>query len=120
MTEARLRSHVRYQPHRYARKCKKSGEIEYHTLMSERARMKVRRLPDGEFSDAFQVSAGGRFLEFESSGPLPPLGSLLEIEHGSMLYWGELQHIEGYTARVFVEHSLEGSHLQPIREIWGD
>ena len=82
--------------------------------------MKVRRLPNGEFSDAIQVSSGGHFLEFESSGQLPPLGSLLEIEHGSMLYWGELQQLEGSTARVFIEHSLDRARLQPIREIWGD
>jgi hypothetical protein len=88
--------------------------------MSERARIKVRRLPDGEFSDAVQVSSAGHFLEFETSGHPHPLGSLLEIEQGSMLYWGELQQVDGATARVCIEHSLDRSRLQPIREIWGD
>jgi hypothetical protein len=88
--------------------------------MSEQARLKVRRLPDGQFSDVLEVSSGGRFLEFESSGERLPLGSLLEIEQGSMLYWGELQQLVGSTARVAIEHSLDRSRLQPIREIWGD
>jgi hypothetical protein len=87
--------------------------------MSEQARLRVRRLPDGRFSDALQVSSGGRFLEFEASDNLP-LGCLLEIEQDSMLYWGELQQLEGSTARVAIEHSLDRSRLQPIREIWGD
>jgi hypothetical protein len=88
--------------------------------MSERVRLKVRRLPNGEFYDALQVSSGGHFLELDVTGGSLPLGSLLEIEQGSMLYWGELKHLEGSTVKVAIEHSLDRSGLQPIREIWGD
>jgi len=88
--------------------------------MSERVHMKVRRLPNGEFSDALQVSSVGRLWELDVTGESLPLGSLLEIEQGSMLYWAELQQIDGSIARVSVEHSLDRSRLQPIREIWGD
>jgi hypothetical protein len=106
--------------YRYPRKFKTTDKIEYDTYMPDRVGVKVRCLPDGDFHDALQVSSEGRFLELELTGESLPLGSLLEIEQGSMLYWGELQQVEGTTATVFVEHLLDSSGLQPIREIWGE
>jgi hypothetical protein len=82
--------------------------------------VRVRRLPDGEFRDALQTSSGGRFLELDVTGETMSLGSLLEIEHGSTLYWGELLQWVGPTAVVRIEHSLDRSKLKPIRETWGE
>ena len=102
------------------RKFKTTGTLEYDTYMPEGIRVRVRRLPGGDFRDALQISSNGRFLELSLSGEDLPLGSLLEIEQGSSLYWGELQQLGGSTALVCVEHSLDRSRLQPIGEIWGE
>jgi len=87
--------------------------------MSERLGIKLRSLPDGQFQDAFEVGFKGRYLELDLAGRDLPLGSLLEIERGSMLYLGELQRNTGKTAVVLVEHSLDRTKLKPIQEIWG-
>ena len=88
--------------------------------MPEKVGVKIRRLPDGESCDALQTSWEGRFLELELGGEILPLGSLLEIERGTTLLWGELQQLQGSTAVVAVEHCLDRSGLQSIREIWGE
>jgi hypothetical protein len=88
--------------------------------MPERLGVRVRRLPDGEFRNAFQTSSGGRFLELDVTGEELSLGSLLEIELGTTLFWGELLQLVGSTAVVRIEHSLDTSKLPPIREIWGE
>ena len=60
--------------------------------------------------DAFvSTSTGARF----------PLGTLLEIERGAMVYLGELQQQTGSTAVVAIEHSVDREALKPIRETWG-
>jgi len=102
------------------RKFKTTGQIEYDTYMPERVGVRVRRLPDGEFRDALQTSSDGRFLELDLRGEVLSLGALLEIERGSTLYWGELLELAGATALVWIEHSLDRSKLQPIRETWGE
>jgi hypothetical protein len=88
--------------------------------MSERVGVRVRRLPDGEFHDALQLSLEGRFLELETQEETLPLGSLVEVERGPTLFWGQLQQVEGTCVTVSVEHSLDTSRLQPIRDIWGE
>ena len=88
--------------------------------MPERVGIRVRRLPDGEFRDAIQTSSGGRLFELDVTGETLSVGSLLEIEDGSTLYWGELLQLLGSTAVVRIEHSLDRSKLQPIREAWGE
>jgi len=88
--------------------------------MPEGIRVRMRRLPAGDFRDALQISSNGRFLELNISGENLPLGSLLEIEQGSSLYWGELQQFVGSAALVYIEHSLDRSRLQPIGDIWGE
>ncbi len=88
--------------------------------MPEGIVVRVRPLPGGDFRDARQVSSNGRFLELNISGESLPLGSLLEIEQGSSLYWGELQQFVGSAALIYIEHSLDRSRLQPIGDIWGE
>lgn len=100
-------------------KYKTTGRFEYDTYMPEGMGIRVRRLPEGDFCDALQVSTNGRFLEVTLPGESLPLGCLLEVEHGSSLYWGELQQLVGSTAIVCIEHSLDRSKLQPIGQIWG-
>ena len=95
-------------------------ETEYDTYMPERVGIRVRRLPDGEFRDALQTSSEGRFLALDVPGEGLPLGSLLEIERGPMLYWGELLQLAGSAALVWIGHSLDRSKLHPIRETWGE
>jgi len=88
--------------------------------MPDRAGIRVRRLPDGEFHDAAQISLEGRFLELNVTAEELSVGALLEIESGPILFWGELQQKNGVTAIVSIEHSLDTSRLQPIREVWGE
>jgi hypothetical protein len=88
--------------------------------MSERVGVRVRCLPDGDFRDAIQTSLEGRFLELDIQDSSLSLGSLLEIEQGATRFWGQLQQVEGTTAVVSIEHSLDTSRLQPIRDIWGE
>ena len=88
--------------------------------MPEPVGVKVRCLPDGEFRDAIHTASEGRFFELDVTADTFSLGSLLEIEKGTMVYWGELKQFVGPAALVQIEHSLDRSKLQPIRDIWGD
>jgi len=93
--------------------------MEYDTCMSERRGVKLRRLPDGPVQDAFEIGLAGCFLELDLAGLEFPLGALLEVQQGSMLYLGELRERHGATALVHVEHMLDRSKLKPIQEVWG-
>jgi hypothetical protein len=88
--------------------------------MPDRVGVRVRCLPDGHFRDAAQISWHGACLELDVPGETLPAGSLLEIEQGPVFLWGELQQLNGTTAIVSVEHSLDTSRLQSVREIWGE
>lgn len=88
--------------------------------MPERVAMKLRHLPEGEFQEACRVSSQGRYWELDVPRETPQLGSLLEIEHGSTVYWGVVEELDGSKATVLIEHSLETSRLKPIREVWGE
>jgi hypothetical protein len=79
----------------------------------------VRTLPDGEFQHASEIGWNGRLLELELPGGNFPLGALLEIEQGAMVFFGELQRQTGSTAVVAIEHSVNRDLLKPIQEIWG-
>ena len=87
--------------------------------MPERAGVKVRTLPDGEAQDASEIVWKGRLLELDLPGASFPLGALLEIEDGAMVYLGELQQQTGSTVVVSIEHSVNRDLLKPIQEIWG-
>jgi hypothetical protein len=87
--------------------------------MSEDAGVRVRVLPDGEFQPASETGWKGRLLELDLAGGHFPLGALLEIERGAMVYLGELQRQTGSTVVVAIEHSLNRDALQPMRETWG-
>ncbi len=87
--------------------------------MSEVAGVRVRVLPDGEFQPASETAWKGRLLELDLAGAHFPLGALLEIESGAMVYLGELQQQTGAAAVVSIEHSVNREALKPIRETWG-
>jgi hypothetical protein len=87
--------------------------------MSERLGIKLRRLPDGPSLNVFEVCVNGHFLELDLAGADVPVGALVEIERGSLVYLGELQQRQGQTATVQVEHTLDITRLKPIREMWG-
>jgi hypothetical protein len=87
--------------------------------MSATVEMKLRRLPDGAFHQAVELGWKGRMLEVDLADLDLPLGTLLEIERGSMIYLGELHQKSGSTARVMIEHSLDRAKLGPIRQLWG-
>jgi fructose-1,6-bisphosphatase/sedoheptulose 1,7-bisphosphatase-like protein len=94
-------------------------QIEYDTCMSEDAGVRVRVLPDGEFQPAVETGWKGRLLEIDLASGSFPLGALLEIEHGAMIYLGELQQQTGRAAVVAIEHSVNREALKPIQETWG-
>jgi hypothetical protein len=87
--------------------------------MSERLGIKLRRLPDGPFQEAFEVGLTGRLLEVDLAGSDLPMGALLEIERGTMLCFGELRQKTSSTAVVLIEHALDRTRLKPIQEAWG-
>ena len=87
--------------------------------MAHDAGLRVRVLPDGEFQPASEVAWKGRLLELDLAGAHFPLGTLLEIESGAMIYLGELQQQTGPAAVVAIEHSVNRDALKPIRETWG-
>ena len=81
--------------------------------------VKVRSLPDGEFHHASEIGWKGRLLELDVRNGIFPLGTLLEIEHGAMVYLGELQQLNGSKLVVAIEHSVNRETLKPIQEVWG-
>jgi hypothetical protein len=97
----------------------KMKQVEYDTGMSEEIGLRVRALPDGEFQPASETGWKGRLLELDLAGGHFPLGALLEIEQGAMVYLGELQQRIGSTVVVAIEHSVNCDALKPIRETWG-
>jgi len=87
--------------------------------MPEQSAVRVRVLPDGEPEHASLVSRQGRLLELSLGERNFPLGTLFEIEHGVMLYLGELQEKKGPVLVIAIEHSVDRERLKPIRETWG-
>jgi hypothetical protein len=83
--------------------------------------VKIRRLPDGDRSDAQASGWEGQclFVDLPGSESAFPQGSLVEIENGAMVYLGELQQWSESTARILVEHSLDRDKLAAIQETWG-
>ena len=81
--------------------------------------IRLRCLPDGAFQQAAEIGWNHRILELDVTGCQLPQRALLEVESESMLYFGELVRNDGSTASVSVEHSLDRSRLEPIRETWG-
>ncbi len=110
---------MRQRTYRYWGKFKKVSEIEYDKSMLDQVGVRFRRLPEGEFHQACPISTHGHFWQLDVTGEALPLGSLLEIEQGSTLYWGAVQEVDGSKATVSIEHSLDTSRLQPLGEIWG-
>jgi hypothetical protein len=88
--------------------------------MLEEVEVRLRRLPEGQFHPVLRVSTQGHFWQLDLGEEALPLGSLLEIEQGSTLYWGAIQEIDGSKATVSIEHSLDTARLQPLSEIWGE
>jgi len=87
--------------------------------MPEQIAVRVRVLPDGKSQDASIVGWNGRLLELDLPGESYPLGTLLEIEQGAMVYLGEVQQQRGPVLTMAIEHSVDRNRLQPIQEIWG-
>ena len=88
--------------------------------MPDRIAVTLRSLPDGDRRNGYQSGWKGCFLELDleqESQELCP-GALLEIECGSMLYWGELQERKGSVAVVLVEHRVDRASLAAIQETW--
>jgi hypothetical protein len=94
-------------------------QVEYDTGMPGQIDLRLRILPDGEFQRASQIGWNGRLLELDPAGGHFPLGALLEIERGAMVYLGELQRQTGSTVVVAIEHSVNRDALKPIQEAWG-
>lgn len=87
--------------------------------MSDRVGVRLRCLPDGAYQHAFVLGWKSRLLELDVTGMELPQEGLLEIECGSVLYFGELLGNDGSTAGVLIEHSVDRAKLQPIQQTWG-
>jgi hypothetical protein len=88
--------------------------------MSDRMRVRLRCLPEGEYRQALQTGGEGRFLHFDladADGGFPA-GSLLEIESGPLIRMGELVERRGLRAVVLIEHSIDRSRVPAMEETW--
>ena len=79
----------------------------------------VRALPDGKPCDATLVGWNGDAMRLELSDRDAALGGALEVEAGSVLYWGELRSRDGSCCWIRVEHSLDRATLALDRKRWG-
>ena len=88
--------------------------------MSDRSPVKLRRLPDGSFIDAWETGWERNMLQLtlleEQAGFLP--GVPAEIDNGSMLYLGEVRQCSGSIMKVLVEYSLDRSRLASLQDSW--
>jgi len=81
--------------------------------------LKLRHLPDGDFQEGSKPFWSGRFLKIDVEDQGFSVGTLLEIECGSMMYLGEVQQRTESTHVILVEHSLDRSKLDFVEESWG-
>jgi hypothetical protein len=81
----------------------------------------MRRLPDGEFQPGLGIRwENGHSFVITSTDEEFPVGTLLEVECGPMLYLGEVQHRMGPAHKVVVEHAVDRSTLAAImQDAWG-
>jgi hypothetical protein len=86
--------------------------------MPDAIQLRVRQLPDGEFIPALQPMLKDRLLEIELAQQRLPIGSLVEVEFGGMLYLGELQRRYDTTSVIFLEHSIDHEQLASIQSTW--
>ncbi len=81
--------------------------------------VQARVLPDGDALCATLLTWKGDAMLLAFGGREPAPGVVLEIEAGSMLYWGELLDRAKSGCWVRVEHSLDRSALALNRNSWG-
>jgi hypothetical protein len=116
-------------------------ELGYHTCMSdsraeeavcaappagcrERAggsagAVQVRVLPDGVSRAATLLSRRGHIMRLDLGACDALPGAALEIEAGTVLYWGELSSRGDLGCVVKLEHSLDRASLDLNRDRWG-
>ena len=79
----------------------------------------VRVLPDGDARTATLLGWDGDALGLDLGDQEVAPGAVLEIEAGSVLYWGELRNRGDLGCWVKIEHSLDRAALASDRERWG-
>ncbi len=79
----------------------------------------MRVLPDGEARPATLLGRKGNTVWLDMRDREAALGAALEIEAGSMLYWGEVRERNGSCYWVKLENSLDRAALASEREHWG-
>jgi hypothetical protein len=80
--------------------------------------IRVRSLPDGGPHQGSEIGWNGRSLEIELPGQDLPVGTLLEIESDSKIYWGELKQRTGSRQVVLVEHAVDRARLAWLEKTW--
>lgn len=84
--------------------------------------IRIRRLPDGEFHQAPEMTWAGRKLNVELSGaPAPELavGILVEIQWAEGLCLGVLEEVSQERLSVQVEHAVRWEQVEWIQDVWG-
>ena len=74
--------------------------------------MRLRRLPSGDFRDGVEIGREWRLLKIDAPGEVFAIGTPLEIQCGSMLYLGTVQHRDGPAHTILVEHALDCAGLE--------
>jgi len=81
--------------------------------------IQVRILPDGDARTASLLSRTAEALQLDLRGYAIPPGAIVEIEIGSVLYWGETSAPDDAGCRVRIEHWLDRESLALDRKHWG-
>lgn len=87
-------------------------------LLSVGTTLRLRRLPGGDFRNGVAVGRGGRLLKINVQGEVFAIGTPLEIECGSMVYLGTLQHRDGPAHTILEEHALDRADLDFMQDRW--
>jgi len=95
--------------------------MKYDTSMLDSCRVRLRSLPEGEFSEAQEDGWEGNMvhLTFPDGGAGYAAGALVEIEGESKLYLGQVRQNNESGIRVLVEHTLDRARLAAIQDKWG-
>ena len=86
-------------------------------------RVRMRPLPAGPFREGWEVRWTGKVLDIDfadqSATADLPAGIPVEVQSEERLYLGVLQERHMTRVSIEVEHYLERSQIESIREVWG-
>ena len=100
------------------------GQTPATAWIKKQTPVRLRWLPDGQWTDAQAMESQGRWLRVNvAAGADPaewPLGAALEIDSGATLYLGEVQSREDRTLVVTLEQMMDTQKLAELNRAWNE